>query len=177
MVSANVSSAKACWCFGKEIHMRAIELVATTTLIMSTAIACSTQNHGVGNDTSKKATSAPPTPATATNEGGARDTISEQARVARLEADARALVKATGCNSATECRTAPVGERACGGPRDYIMYCPATTDSVALFAKLDQLKAAEAEYNKNSGMMSTCEFRSPPKTALVGGSCRPAATP
>ena len=67
---------------------------------------------------------------------------------------------------------AAVGSRACGGPRYYLVYCAATTDSAALFAKLDAVSAAEREYNQRYNVVSTCEFRLPPKVALSGGSCR-----
>jgi hypothetical protein len=158
--------------------MRAIErVVATTAVTMLVAVGCSTQGRSAGGDTARKTTIATPSATSEQAPTAAHDTISAQARIARLEADARALVKTTGCNSATECHTAPVGERACGGPRDYVVYCPATTDTVALFKKLDELKAAEIEYNKSSNAMSTCEFRMPPKTSLIGGSCRQAASP
>ena len=97
--------------------------------------------------------------------------VNDPARLAQLEREARALVKTTGCSSAASCRTAPMGWRGCGGPRAYLVYCPATTDSVALFRKLEELKQAEMDYNAQSGMMSTCEFRLPPNVALEGGSC------
>ena len=100
---------------------------------------------------------------------------SATARIARLEKEARALARTEGCTSADQCRSAPVGERACGGPRDYIVYCARTTDSAALYRKLDELKQAEIENNKATGAMSTCEFRMPPRTGLSGGQCR--ATP
>jgi hypothetical protein len=103
------------------------------------------------------------------------DTAAARAAVARLEADARALVKTDGCATSGQCRTAQVGVKSCGGPRDYLVYCAASTDSVALFRKLDELRAAESEYNKISGMMSTCELRLPPKAAVQGGSCREVA--
>ncbi len=107
--------------------------------------------------------------------GASRDSAADSAdartHVARLEADARALAKTTGCTSADQCRTAPVGSRACGGPRTYLAYCAASTDSVALFRKLDELKAAEDKLNASSGMASTCEFRTPPVPSLTGGSC------
>ena len=92
-------------------------------------------------------------------------------RVQRLEGEARALVKADGCERAAQCRTAPVGSRPCGGPRDYVVYCALTTDSAALFAKLAELEAAEKAYNERAGLMSTCEFRMPPGVALEGGRC------
>lgn len=107
----------------------------------------------------------------------ASDTANARDHVARLEADARALANATGCASSGGCRTAPVGSRACGGPRTYLVYCAATTDSVALFRKLGELKVAEEKANAASGMASTCEFRMPPALSADGGSCRPAPAP
>ncbi|HST07440.1 MAG TPA: hypothetical protein VLJ83_04675 [Gemmatimonadaceae bacterium] len=100
------------------------------------------------------------------------DQKADWAQVTALEDQAKALVKTIGCSSAGECRTAPVGSRACGGPRYYLVYCAATTDSVALFRKLDAVAAAEREYNAHYNLVSTCEFRLPPKVALSGASCQ-----
>jgi hypothetical protein len=99
----------------------------------------------------------------------------DQAKLARLEREARALAKTSGCKSDAECRTAPVGWRACGGPRTYVTYCAATTDSAALYRKLKELETAERAYLAKSGMMSTCEFRMPPRASLQGGVCREAS--
>jgi hypothetical protein len=85
------------------------------------------------------------------------------------------MVKTGGCADAGGCRTAPVGWRGCGGPRTYLVYCAATTDTVALFRKLAELEAAERAYNASAHVISTCEFRLPPKVASSGGSCREAA--
>jgi hypothetical protein len=98
-----------------------------------------------------------------------------QARIQRLEREARALARADGCTSGGECRAAPVGDRACGGPRTYIVYCARTTDSVALYRKLDELARAERELNQAQGAMSTCEFRLPPQLVAGLGTCRAAA--
>jgi len=108
--------------------------------------------------------------------GAAEDTASLRKAVVQLEADARALARADGCSAANQCRTAPVGNRPCGGPRTYLAYCAATTDSVALFRKLDALKAAETKFNQASNMAGTCEFRMPPAVGLDGGSCKSQAT-
>jgi hypothetical protein len=99
---------------------------------------------------------------------------SDSARVMRLEREARGLASAAGCTTSDQCRTAPVGDRPCGGPRTYIVYCARSTDSVALNRKLAELIAAERELNRKTGAMSTCEFRTPPPVALVSGSCRAA---
>jgi hypothetical protein len=95
----------------------------------------------------------------------------DSALFARLESDARALAKTAGCTSADACRTAPVGSRGCGGPRTYVVYCAATTDSVALYAKLDSLRDAEAAFNQRNGIASTCEMRLPPIPSASGGRC------
>lgn len=97
------------------------------------------------------------------------------AQIEALEREAKAIARTTGCSSTGGCRAAPVGNRACGGPRYYIVYCAATTDSVALYRKLDEVAAAENAYNRKYGIMSTCEFRMPPDIALIGGECRAGA--
>jgi hypothetical protein len=102
---------------------------------------------------------------------------SDWAAIVRLEEQARAIAKTTGCSSASECRTAPVGNRACGGPRYYVQYCSASTDSVALFRKLDEVAAAENAYNRKYNVASTCEFRMPPTVTYSGGECGPVTQP
>ena len=100
------------------------------------------------------------------------DQKADWAQIVALEDQAKAVVKTDGCSSATECRTAPVGSRACGGPRYYLVYCAKTTDSAALAQKLDAVAAAEREYNAHYKLASTCEFRMPPTVGLSGGSCQ-----
>ena len=122
------------------------------------------------------ACNAPRQPATSAHETGqatAQETAQE--RIERLEREARALARVYGCTSGGECRAAPVGDRACGGPRTYIVYCARTTDSVALYRKLDELAEAERAYNQQQGVVSTCEFRMPPRLVAGLGSCRAAA--
>ena len=90
---------------------------------------------------------------------------------------AKALVQAGGCSSASQCRTAPVGSRACGGPRYYLVYCAATTDSAALYRKLSAVADAERAFNTRYKIASTCEFRMPPQVALSGGTCQAQPAP
>jgi hypothetical protein len=137
------------------IILRITSAIAGT--IVLTVAACATpKSSGSGDSASRSAT----------------DTVDARQQLARLEADARALAKMSGCSASKQCRSAPLGERACGGPRTYLVYCAATTDSVALFKKLGELSAVEKKFNQSAGMMSTCEFRMPPQVAVQGGSCR-----
>jgi hypothetical protein len=100
------------------------------------------------------------------------DKNGDWSQITALENQAKALVKLDGCSSGDQCRTAAVGSRACGGPRYYLVYCAKTTDTVALFSILKEVAAAEQEYNRRYQIASTCEFRMPPKVALVGSSCQ-----
>ncbi len=93
------------------------------------------------------------------------------AAIEKLEQAAKAIAKTDGCSSGTDCRAAPVGSRACGGPRYYLPYCAKTTDSAALYRKLDEVAKAEQAYNRKYNLASTCEFRMPPLVESVGGSC------
>jgi hypothetical protein len=120
-------------------------------------------------------TPAPPPAANRPPSSGAAET--DTARITRLEVEARAMAQADGCGEEGQCRTAPVGSRPCGGPRAYIVYCAATTDTAALFAKLQELARAEEEYNRKTGIASTCEFREPPNVELSNGSCRATNAP
>ena len=95
-----------------------------------------------------------------------------QGSVEQLEQQAKALAKAEGCATSGECRAVPVGAKACGGPRYWLVYCARTTDETALLAKLTQLKAAEEERNRREGMVSTCDYAVEPQVEAVGGTCR-----
>ncbi len=104
--------------------------------------------------------------------GGSGDRNSDWAAILKIEEEAKALVKANGCTSDDQCRTAPVGSRGCGGPRYYLVYCARSTDSVALFRKLAEVEAAERAYNAKYQIASTCEFRMPPTVGVTAGSCQ-----
>lgn len=92
------------------------------------------------------------------------------AAILKLEDQAKAIAKVAGCGS-SECRAAAVGSKACGGPRYYLPYCAKTTDSAALYRKLDEVAKAEQAYNRKYQIVSTCEFKMPPQVGSVGGSC------
>lgn len=95
----------------------------------------------------------------------------DQAVLDQLGRDARSIANAEGCADVGSCRTAPLGVKACGGPREYVVYCVATTDTVALFRKLEELARAERAFNERYQIASTCEFRVEPDVALVGQRC------
>lgn len=91
--------------------------------------------------------------------------------LARLEREARALANTEGCTTVSQCRVAPVGAKPCGGPRYWLPYCAASTDSAALFRKLAELEAAEKAYNTAHHIVSDCSIAAPPVPTLQGGMC------
>jgi hypothetical protein len=97
---------------------------------------------------------------------------SDWAAIQQLEAQARTLAKTDGCSVTSDCATGAIGRKACGGPRDFLVYCRKTTDVNALNAKLDEIVKAETAYNTKYDLMSTCEMRAPPLVEASGGSCR-----
>jgi hypothetical protein len=134
------------------------------------ALAACTPAHAPGDGARTDAPAAPPAAQLADSRSPSADAEPDTGRIARLEREAYALVHTEGC-TAGQCRSAPVGSRPCGGPRAYVVYCAATTDSAALFAKLAELARAEEEYNRRAGMASTCEMRLPPTVTVTGGRC------
>lgn len=139
---------------------RSLALVWGAAVLMGAS--CSMPQQTAGANTSDASVVSP----------GDTSASAQQARIQKLETEARALARTDGCSSAGACRTAPVGARPCGGPRTYIVYCAATTDSVALYGKLNELEAVEKAYIRSAGLAGTCDFRMPPGVALVGGSCK-----
>jgi hypothetical protein len=96
----------------------------------------------------------------------------DSAAIERLEQLARGLAHTDKCATLAQCRTAPVGHKACGGPRYYLTYCAASTDTVALTRTLARISEMEDAYNKKWRIMSTCQLSLPPKLRVSAGSCR-----
>lgn len=84
------------------------------------------------------------------------------------------LAKTTGCASASDCQTLPVGRKACGGPRTYVVFCSKSTNVAALKAKIAELDRVELAASKNT--VSDCMMVTQPRVTLSGGACRASST-
>jgi hypothetical protein len=89
----------------------------------------------------------------------------------RLEREARQLARRDGCRNDAQCAAAPLGAKACGGPREYVTYCTLTTDTEALRARLNELSAFEQAYNLRYEIVSDCMLVMEPPVGVTGGSC------
>lgn len=84
----------------------------------------------------------------------------------------RALAHTEGCADGS-CAVIGLGAKPCGGPWEYVAYCPTTTDVARLKAAADEVLRAERAYNERYGITaSDCSVAPFPE-----GSCtaKPAA--
>jgi hypothetical protein len=98
---------------------------------------------------------------------------SQQAPRTLEEARARidSVIGDAAASTLSECALAPLGVRPCGGPRAYLAYSTAETDSAALRALLAVYERLDRERNEAQGLVSTCELMLPPDLALENGRC------
>jgi hypothetical protein len=95
-----------------------------------------------------------------------------EAAIASARLDARALVHTDGCTVETDCAAAAVGEKACGGPREYWVYCKKTTDEKALLPKLDVERSLEHELNVKFDVVGDCaSVLAPTSFVIANGQC------
>jgi hypothetical protein len=87
-----------------------------------------------------------------------------------LMSEINALAKPGGCSNAGDCQSLPVGRKACGGPRTYVVFCAKSTNVAALRAKIAELDRLDVEAAKNTA--SDCMMVMPPHVTLSGGVCR-----
>lgn len=99
------------------------------------------------------------------------DQSADRARLDSLISVARSLARTEGCSSTDGCATMALGAKACGGPREYLVYCRASTDTVALAEAVERLNSMERSFNERYQLMSDCMMLMEPGVALQGGSC------
>ena len=128
-------------------------------LLMLGCTACTTQAQDPGRKTAPKA---PSTPAAASPGTGVQDSL------ARI----RAAIGSATCTDNSQCRTLPVGARACGGPEAYLAYSSAGGQEAALRALAERYQQERQAANTKSGMVSTCQFMPDPGAVCTAGTCQ-----
>ena len=73
-----------------------------------------------------------------------------------LHAQVEQLIGRAACDSAAQCRTLPLGARACGGPESYVAWSVLGTNQAALQRAADRYGQWQAQQQARSGMMSIC---------------------
>jgi hypothetical protein len=103
------------------------------------------------------------------------DATQTKGDVDQFLSDARQLVHVDGCATSSACGVAAVGVKGCGGPREYWVYCRATTNEAALLQTLERERQLEVLYNEQTHAVSDCLFLTPPTPLVVNGRCEAGA--
>jgi hypothetical protein len=64
------------------------------------------------------------------------------------------------------CTALPLGAKPCGGPWEYVSYCPTSSDAERLRGMAAELARVERAYNERYGVASTCDV------AVAPAGCR-----
>ena len=123
-------------------------MIRKLLVVIATGIACSTSQPEAG---SKPAAS--------------EDTL------AALRQGVIQLIGEPTCRASGECRVIAFGSKPCGGPRSYLPYSLAVTDSITL---ADAVRAFNNEDTKNNqvlGLMSDCSVVQEPAVICSQGLC------
>lgn len=97
----------------------------------------------------------------------------------RLGRELRAAIGPAACMADTQCRSLPVGAKACGGPAGYLAWSTQSGDAQRIAALAAQQADAERREIEASGLRSNCALVADPGVACVAGRCqvRPTAGP
>lgn len=82
----------------------------------------------------------------------------DQAQLDKLRAEIEGEITKEKCTDATtnEWKPAPIGTKACGGPKSYVAY-PAKSEAQIL-PKIESYNKKEAEFNQKYSITSDCSF-------------------
>lgn len=90
----------------------------------------------------------------------------------RLDQELRSLIGPAACKTNEQCRTVPVGAKACGGPTGYMAWSTQGTDAGAVAALAKRQSEAHRREVEASGMRSNCSLVVDPGAACVAGQCQ-----
>lgn len=89
----------------------------------------------------------------------------------RLAQELRALIGPAACTSDSQCRSLPVGARACGGPAGYWAWSTERSDAKQVLDLSRRQAEAQKRENAASGMQSDCRMLTDPGAACVANRC------
>ena len=143
----------------KTLTLSLIARVACAAVLSATA-ACS----GAGN----AAAPAPVTP------GPAPKVVRAPAQGNLLQ-QIRAEIGDAACDTSQQCKSLPVGHRACGGPEAYLPWSTKRSNADKLARLAAQHSNQRKEHDAKSGMMSTCQMITDPGATCNAGRCVPSS--
>lgn len=79
-----------------------------------------------------------------------------------LQAQVQRLIGRAACDNDSQCRTLPLGVRACGGPEAYLAWSALGTDQAALRRAAERYSQWQAQQQARGGAMSICMVEADP---------------
>jgi hypothetical protein len=135
--------------------------------LLASALVCAALSSCAQTPPTPPAASASPAPPSA----GAAETES-----ARLSRELRALIGPAACTADAQCRSLPVGAKACGGPAGYLAWSTEGTDAQRMTDLAARQATAQQREIVASGMRSNCAIAVDPGAVCMAGRCQ-LATP
>jgi hypothetical protein len=89
-----------------------------------------------------------------------------------LVAQMRAQIGTAACAESSQCKTVPLGARACGGPEGYLAYSTAATPPAPLQALAERYAQQRRAEQAAAGMMSTCQMMVDPGAVCQASVCQ-----
>lgn len=90
----------------------------------------------------------------------------------RLARELRTAIGPAACSADSQCRTLPVGAKACGGPAGYLAWSTSTGDLTRLAEMAARQAQAERKEQEASGMQSNCAVVTDPGAVCKAGHCQ-----
>jgi hypothetical protein len=97
--------------------------------------------------------------------------IADDQKLEQLGKEIQEFAKNKACSNGDDCRTMPMGAKACGGPTNYIIYALSKTDEKQLAEKVKQYTEFQKELNIKYNRVSDCKFEIPPTVDCLNGVC------
>ena len=113
-----------------------------------------------------------PVPTAPTNAPAAAPAQAPAPKQDDLLAQIRALIGNASCTDGSQCRTLPIGARACGGPEGYLAYSTSSAPEAELKALAERHKQERADFHAKSGALSNCRYMPDPGAVCVAGTCQ-----
>lgn len=89
-------------------------------------------------------------------------------QTARVNIEAIITTEAT---DASQCKTIAFGDRACGGPEEFLIYSTLNTDVELLENLVSEYNYQAGQYNLRTGLASICSIEMEPEVTLKNGVC------
>jgi len=145
----------------KTLTLSLIARVACAALLSATA-ACS----GAGNAAAPAPVAPAPVPAPKVAYGPAQGNLLQQIK---------SEIGDAACDTSAQCKSLPVGHRACGGPEAYLPWSTKRSNADKLARLAAQHSNQRKEHDAKAGMMSTCQVIMDPGARCSAGRCVPSS--